>query len=165
MSTNPELDALEAMLDELLEGEAVSFALEGDDQGMLARARRECTALLHDVMQRVSHPLTVETGVERFRIRTHMGWTGDVTTVVALGTPAATLAAHLAALQATAATSLHRLRLLTMIVTATGKVAATIATPGAALLALPIAYRCVREIYERAHARGASAGVAMPREG
>jgi hypothetical protein len=131
------------------EGEAVSFALEGDDEGVLARARRECEALLHDVVQRASHPLTVESGAGHPRIRTRMGWTGDITTFVAPDASHATLAAHAVVMQATLATSLHRLRLLTMIVTATGKIATMIATPGAAVLALPIAYRCVREVYEQ----------------
>jgi hypothetical protein len=133
----------------------VSFGAGEHDEGMLARAKRECSQLIDGLLSSLAHPHVIETGEGRTRIRTRVGWLGDTSTHVEAGAPPAELAAHVAALQASLATSAHRLRLLAMVVTAASKIAPLIATPAGAVIALPIAYKCVRDIHQRWSGSGA----------
>ena len=122
---------------------------DGQKNGLLARAQRECTQLIGQVLGTLSHPIVVDTGEGGARIRTHVGWTGDVDTHLAREVTTAEVAAHAAAMEASLAASGRQLRMLTMIMAAASRIAAVIATPGAAVMALPIAYRCVRDLVEQ----------------
>ncbi|MEM9456888.1 MAG: hypothetical protein AAGF11_22105 [Myxococcota bacterium] len=119
------------------------------DDGLLARAQRECSQLMGQVLGTLSHPIVVETGQGHARIHTRVGWTGDMDTHLAGGTTRAEIVAHAAAMEASLAASGRQLRLLTMLLVASSRIAAVIATPGAAIVALPIAYRCVRDLVEQ----------------
>lgn len=122
---------------------------DGQKDGLLARAQRECTQLIGQVLGTLSHPIVVDTGEGGARIRTHVGWTGDVDTHLAREVTTAEVAAHAAAMEASLAASGRQLRMLTMIMAAASRIAAVIATPGAAVMALPIAYRCVRDLVDQ----------------
>ena len=89
------------------------------------------------------------TAGERVECRTRIGWTGDTICCVAPGTPRERVLVHDAALRAAVAVSVGRIRLLVTIAGAAGKITAMIATPGAAVMALPVAYKCVRDMYEQ----------------
>ena len=130
-------------------GEPLSFDPDAGEPGPLARARRECAQLADAVLRDLAHPVVVETGPDRPRIRTQIGWTGDADTRVAPHASVAEVTAHAVAVEASVRASTRRLRLLTMIVTAAGTIAAMLVAPGAAAMALPIAYRCVRDVYEQ----------------
>jgi hypothetical protein len=133
----------------------VSFGAGEHDEGMLARAQRECSELIDGLLSSLAHPHVIETGEGRTRIRTRVGWLGDTSTHVESGAPSAELTAHVAALEASLTTSAHRMQLLAMVVTAASKIAAMIATPAGGVMALPIAYKCVQDIHQRWSASGA----------
>jgi hypothetical protein len=135
--------------------EVVSFDAEAAPEGLLARAGRELSALVADTLRDASQQAVIDTGPGP-RLRTRVGWGGDAVTVVGPGASAAEVSAHTAALAGALSSSAHRLRILTMVAVAAGKIAAIIAVPGAAVTALPIAYRCVRDVYEQWRASGAN---------
>ena len=74
---------------------------------------------------------------------------GDTICCVAPGTPRERVLVHDAAVRAAVTASVGRIRLLVTIAGAAGKIATMIATPGAAVMALPVAYKCVRDMYEQ----------------
>lgn len=155
-----EVDELWRMVESARRGEGdgesmVSFGAGEPDEGMLARARRKCSELINGLLSSLVHPHVIETGEGRARIRTRVGWLGDTSTYFESGVPQAELAAHVAALEASLTTSAHRMQLLAMVVTAASKIAAMIATPAGGVMALPIAYKCVRDIHQRWSASGA----------
>jgi len=127
--------------------EPVSFDAESFSGGLLARASHELSALVADVLRDASQQAVVETGAGP-RLRTRVGWMGDAVTVVGPAISTAEIDAHAVALAAALSASARRLRLLTLVAVAASKIATIIAVPGAAVTALPIAYRCVREVYE-----------------
>lgn len=126
------------------------FAADGDDGGSLARARRECAAFFRDVWRELSSLAVVRTGEVAY---SRVGWTGDATTALARDIAPAEAAAHAAAVDTALRSCLHRLRLLTTIAAAASRIAALIATPGAGVMALPVAYRCVRDVYDEEQGR------------
>lgn len=130
------------------DGDALSFSAPGEE-GRLARARRELTELVEHVVESLTSLAVVETPDGRARVRTRVGWTGDVTTYVEPLATAALAHEHAAAVEARLTTSMIRLRLLTTVTVAAGKIATMLTTPASAVMALPIAYRCVRDIYEQ----------------
>ncbi len=124
---------------------AVEFA-PSEGEGLLASARRECAQFLRATLEKVTSAASVrsEAGVH-----TRIGWAGDATTLVRHGLSEAEVDRHLTAVQASVTRSGERLRVLTAIVTAAGRIAAIIATPTAAVTALPVAYRCVKDVWNK----------------
>lgn len=116
-------------------------------EGLIARAARELSALMGQVLRDASQQAVVATGMGP-RLHTRVGWMGDAVTHVGPGVSTAETSAHAAEVAAALAASTRRLRLVTMVMAAAAKIAAIIATPGAAVASLPIAYRCVRDVYE-----------------
>lgn len=179
-SADAEVEALWQMLQRARQQgeEAVAFDVDASARaGRLAREQGEHAQVLSRMMERLSHPIIVETREAHAHIKTTVGWTGDMATYVARGTTQARSApagsapagsapaerapeivAHEAALEASLVTNLRRLRLLTLVLIAAGKIAAMIATPSAALRALPIAYKCVRDIYQQWAEQSADTG-------
>jgi len=127
----------------------VSFGVGEDGEGTLARIRRESSELVDGLLSALAKPYVIETGEGPTRIRTRVGWLGDTSTDFARGVSSEVIAAHVATTEASLSTSAHRLHMLVMVVIAAGKIATVIATPGGAVMALPIAYKCVREVYKR----------------
>jgi hypothetical protein len=150
---DPELEHLWQMVEHARgDGdEPVSFAGDADEapasEGLVARVARELMGIVRDASQQAV--------VSRPHVRTRVGWTGTVVTHAAPGLTAAEVEAHAAEVAAAVETSAHRLRLVSLVLVAAGKIAALIAVPGAAVTALPIAYRCVRDVYEQWRASSA----------
>jgi len=125
---------------------AADAALEGP----LARARRECAAFLRQIWREVTSLALVRTGE---LASTRVTWTGNATLVIASSASAQDLGRHHAAVAAALRSASDRLRLVTMIAAAASKIAAMIAVPGAGVAALPVAYRCVRDVYDELRAQ------------
>lgn len=117
--------------------------------GMLARIRRESSELVTGLLSALIDPHVIETGEGPTRIRTRVGWLGDTSTALARGVTPQLVAAHVAATAAELDTSAERLHVLAMVLSTASKIAAVIAAPGGAVMALPIAYKCVREAHRR----------------
>ncbi len=126
---------------------ALHFSAGG---GLFDDLRREFNAFVAGVWRDLTHLAVVDTAAgERVECHTRIGWTGDTTCFVAPGTPRERVLVHDAAVRAAVTVSVGRIRLLVTIAGAAGKIAAMIATPGAAVMALPVAYKCVRDLYEQ----------------
>lgn len=118
--------------------------------GLLDDLRREFNEFAARVWRELTHLAVVDSVAgELVECHTRIGWTGDTIRFVAPGTSRERMLAHDAAVRAAVTASVGRVRLLVMIAAAAGKIAAMIATPGAALMALPVAYKCVRDLYEQ----------------
>jgi hypothetical protein len=150
--TDPQTEALWRLVEHARgeSDEPVSFDAEAPSEGLLARAGRELSQLVAEVLNEASQQALVKTGS---RLRTRVSWTGDAVTVAGPAISAADVAEHAAELATALRSSAHRLRLLTLVLVAAGRIAAIIAVPGAAVTALPIAYQCVRDVYEAWRAR------------
>lgn len=153
-STGPlkpdELDPAElhALLEEAQGGEPLSFDI-GDrplrEQGRLSEAQRALEALVQRVEDDLSVFAPVRTGPEDHPLLiTTAGWDGDVVTLAAPELPSQALAEHALALRRRAQRRAQRLRLLVTTATAAVKLATALSGPGAALLALPIAFHFLR---------------------
>jgi hypothetical protein len=118
--------------------------------GLLGDLRREFNEFTARIWRELTHLAVVDSVAgERVECHTRIGWTGDTIHFVATGTPRERVLAHDAAVRAAVTASVGRVRLLVMIAAAAGKITAMIATPGAAVMALPVAYKCVRDLYEQ----------------
>lgn len=151
MSAAPDLAELDAMLDATLDalgrraavdadGGEVSFGV-GDDVGGLAR--------IEGLLAVFVDACVVETGEGSTRMRTRVGWRGDTISELPPGVTAAQVTAHVAATAAALEERARRLHGLAMVLGAAGRIAAMIAVPGGAVMALPLAYECVRDIHRR----------------
>ena len=127
----------------------VSFGVGEDGDGMPARIRNESSELVDGLFSDLAKPYVIVTGEGPARIRTRVGWLGDASTELTRSVTSEVIAAHVAATETSLSTSAIRLRMLVMVVIAAGKIATMIATPAGAVMALPIAYKCVREVYQR----------------
>jgi hypothetical protein len=126
---------------------ALHFSAGG---GLFDDLWREFNAFVAGVWRDLTHLAIVDTAAgESVQCHTRIGWTGDTTCFVAPGTPRERVLVHDAAVRAAVTVSVGRIRLLVTIAGAAGKIAAMIATPGAAVMALPVAYKCVRDLYEQ----------------
>jgi len=145
--------------DEPEPGALVSFGDE-PSEGRLARAWRECNEFVDGALRAVTSAALVESGQGQTRLRTRVRWDGDATSVVAASISAFEVDDHMRAVERALTTSLQRLRLVTAIVVAAGRVALMLATPAGGIKAMAIAYRCVKTVYEqwRASEPGASRG-------
>lgn len=135
------------------EDAALNFAADAAaaTEGPLARARRECAAFLHQVWREVTSLALVRTGELAV---TRVTWTGSATLVFVPDASAQDLGRHHDSVVVALRAASDRLRLVTMIAATASKIAAMIAIPGAAVTALPVAYRCVRDIYDEWRAQG-----------
>lgn len=162
MSATPELAELDAMLDATLaelgrratadmdagEG-AVSFGVGTDDGGGRVRVRGDAAARLEGLLASLIDDHVIETGAGAARMRTRVGWRGDTSSELPRGVTAVQVAAHLAATAAALEDRTRRLHELALVLSAAGRIAAMIAVPGGAVMALPLAYECVRSLRRR----------------
>ena len=129
----------------------LEFGVTGNE-GPLARMRREWS----EFRARALGELEARCWVGDGRLRTRVGWTGDLQLVLGPGVGADERASHVRSLRAQFERQARRLEVLTAVAVAARRVAGLIAGPGAAMVsALPVAFACVRE----AHARGEGGGV------
>ncbi|MCX4245233.1 hypothetical protein [Paraliomyxa miuraensis] len=136
----------------------ISFEVGDADEtheGRIARLYRESAEKLDGLLSSLATPHVIETGEGPAYIRTRMGWLGDTRTETAPGVPASLLAAHVATTEASLTQSAHRMYVLAKIVSAAATIASAIAAPSGALMALPIAFKCVRDVHRRWSTSGA----------
>lgn len=175
---DPDFAAVERRVDAILadlaraDGGAVSFAAAdpevADLADLLAEARGEPTALhfsgggrlaalqgefagfVRRVWRELTHLAIVDTrSAGRVVVHTRVGWAGDSVCVVARDAGRERLQAHAAAVEAAVHGFGRRLRLLATIAATAGKISVMLASPAAAFMALPVAYKCVRDVYEQ----------------
>jgi hypothetical protein len=128
---------------------ALGFAVGEDEHGMWARIRRESTEPFDGLLSVLASSHVIETGEGPTRIRTHVGWLGDTRTQLARGVTSELVAAHVSATQASLTQRAHRLHVLAMVLDAARRITEVIAAPSGAVIALPIAYKCVRAVHRR----------------
>jgi hypothetical protein len=117
--------------------------------GLFAGLQAEFAEFTRVLWRELTHLAIVETRGDRGALRTSIGWTGDTTCMIAGTVEPARARAHAVAVAVAVAGFTRRLRLLTTLATAAGKIAALVATPGGALAALPVAYKCTRDLYDQ----------------
>ncbi len=138
---------------------ALDFSAEARDGGPLAELRRDFAAFIRGVWRDLRHLAVVDTGGEgQVQVHTRIGWTGDTISVIAGDVGVAQLDAHGAAVRAAVLATTRRIRLLTTMATTATKIAAMIASPSGAVMALPLAYKLVREMYEQWRTTGPEPG-------
>lgn len=120
-----------------------------DGHAELLAARRECEAFLRDALRDLG-PADVRSEHAASRVQLD----GDARTALAPDITPEAARAHALAVAAALAAAARRLRLLAAVTTAAAAIAALITAPGAGLVALPIAYRCVRDVYDPPRAPG-----------
>lgn len=129
--------------------EGISFGLIEQASGALGRAKEKFETLLEQVNHEVLHFAWVETKIAGQLIaRTEVGWSGDSTTVWNDATSAERISLHRRTLEVVSQTRQLKLRLLLTITSGAAKVAALMAAPGGAVLALPAVYQYVIKILE-----------------
>ncbi|MCA9709742.1 MAG: hypothetical protein KDK70_28140 [Myxococcales bacterium] len=159
MSTAPDLAEFDAMLDATLatlarraavdaDGGEVSFGV-GDDVGGIVRVGRDVVERLEDLLSIFVDDQVIETGEGPLRIRSRVSWRGDTTSELPPGVTAAQVAAHVAATVAVLEERARRLHGLAMMLSTAGRIAGMFAVPGGAVMVLPIAYECVRDLHRR----------------
>lgn len=130
--------------------EGVSFGIIEDAGAVLGQAKEKFTALLEQVNHEMLHFARVETKIAGQLIaRTEVGWSGDATTIWHNLTSAEQMALHRRTLVIVSRTRHLRLRLLFTVTGGAAKMAASMAAPGGAVLALPAMYRYVTTILEQ----------------
>lgn len=113
----------------------------------LADLRHDFAAFTREAWRELTHLAVVDTRMDgRVRLSTRIGWTGDTTSVLAGDVGAAELHAHGLALGAAVRSCTRRIALLVATASAARKIMTLIASPAGAAMALPIAYRFVRDI-------------------
>lgn len=127
---------------ELLDG---ADAPESDPRGARWReAHAKLAAFCRQVEEDLRFAAVVRTQTDEApAAATWMGWGGTTATVAGPGTDAR---AHFAAVRSAVVPRLRRIRLLTLTLAATARIAAAVSIPGGALAALPVAFHLVRRV-------------------
>ncbi len=131
------------------DGRDEMFSFDDADAGLWDTARQECADFLERALELISHPASVRSPELGTRIHTNVSWTGDTTTLVQTRVSSAQIEAHMTRVGHAIERSHRLLRMLTSILVAAGRIAVIIATPAGAARAVPIAYRCVKEVWKQ----------------
>ncbi len=127
--------------------DVVSFGMSEEFSGALAEAKSRLDALVEQVNREVLHFIWVETQVDgRLVGRTMIDWSGDAQTWWSAGVTDEQAALHQSTLRIAAQTRNLKLRLFSTVTSGAAKVAALMATPGGAVLALPAVFQYVMKI-------------------
>ncbi len=127
----------------------ISFEAPGPEE----RARQETSSqwrvFVEQVRRMVSHYARIETEMGGALIgQTAVGWTGDFDTVWGGDVSADSMGLHHQSVQLALGSRLALIRLLTIVGTGATKLALRLSVPGAQLLALPAAWKFVRDVLE-----------------
>lgn len=129
----------------------VSFGLTEDLSGAWQAAESQFQALIAQIDRDVLHFAWVETNISNQLIaRTTVDWSGDAQTIWMQSVSDRQIALHQRALYITTQTRNLRLRLFVTVTSGAAKMAALMATPGGAVLALPAMYQYVIKILKQA---------------
>lgn len=121
----------------------------------LADLRRDFAAFAREAWREWTHLAVVDTRTDgRVRLSTRIGWTGDTISVSGGEVGAAELHAHGLALAAAVRSCTRRIALLATTASAARKIMTLIPSPAGAAMALPVAYKFVRDIYQQWDSEG-----------
>lgn len=116
----------------------------------LADLRRDFAAFTREAWREWTHLAVVDTRMDgRAQLSTRIGWTGDTISVSGGEVGAAELHTHGLALAAAVRSCTRRIALLATTASAARKIMTLIPSPAGAAMALPIAYKFVRDIYQQ----------------
>ena len=126
----------------------ISFAVPGEE----AAAEREFTGVLRRLTDAVRYFAVVETRLGgQLAARTSIAWSADAETFwPAAPMPANTLALHTRSLRLALASRAALLRILLVTAQGAARLAGTLALPGGALLALPVAWKFINQVLAEA---------------
>jgi hypothetical protein len=136
-----------AALDQIKGGDTVSFGLLDEGQAALGEAQEKFQRVMERVAQALIYYALVETRLEsRLVGKTGLTWAADAQTLWASDAPPEYLALHRRTLALTIASRNALMR--TFMLTAQGavKLSALLATPGGAVLALPVAWKFINQV-------------------
>lgn len=129
----------------------VSFGLNEEISGALGAAKTQFESLLAQIDRDILHFAWVETTIAGQLIaHTTVDWSGDAQTAWAEGIDGEQASLHQSTLKTVTQTRNLRLRLFVTVASGAAKVASLMATPGGAVLALPVVYKYVLQIVAQA---------------
>jgi hypothetical protein len=146
------LDEPEAELLDLLDtinrpAVGVSFAVGGEDRSKIEQAFDQFGADMNHLLRLVTHFAWVETEIEGQLLgRSVVSWTGDLDTNWATGLEAEVYQLHKRSLKQALGTRNIALHAVTITAQSAAKLTVLLAAPGGALLALPVAWKFVKQI-------------------
>ena len=143
----PEADLLDLVETINSPAVGVSFAVGGEDQSKIETAFAQFDDDMQRLLRLVTHFAWVETEVEgQLLSRSVVSWTGDLDTNWAAGLKADIYQLHKRSLIQALATRNIALHAITITAQSAVKLSVLLATPGGAILALPLAWKFVKQI-------------------
>jgi hypothetical protein len=131
-------------------GDQVSFGFTDSFGGKWAEVKVEFDAFMEKINRDVLHFATIETEADgKIFARSQVDWSGDAVVVFAEGASDENLLAHSRQFQRELMQKNLRLRMFATVATAAGKITLMLTTPGAAVMALPLAYKYVSQLSEQ----------------
>ena len=125
----------------------VSFEVGGEDQSKLETAFTQFGADMEHLFRLVTHFAWVETQIEDVLLgRSIVSWTGDLDTSWKSGLKDEIHQLHKSSLNQALATRNLVLHAVTITTKSAAKLAVLLATPGGAILALPVAWKFIKQI-------------------
>ena len=116
----------------------------------LEQAKAQFNALLEQVNREVLHFAWVETATsDKTLARTTIDWSGDAVTVWDAAISEAQIELHRRTLRFATHSRALKMQMVMTIAGGAGKLSALMATPGGAVLALPVVYKYVRQIMDQ----------------
>lgn len=113
----------------------------------LEKAREQFDALLEQVNREVMHFAWVETAIPGQTLaKTTIDWSGDAETAWASGITPEQISLHNRTIHFATRSRALKIQMVFTIAGGAGKLSALMATPGGAVLAMPVVYKYVREI-------------------
>lgn len=144
---DPEADALGLLHALELPAVGVSFAAGDEEQRGLNQAFDQFKADMDNLMRLVTHFAWVETQQDNLLIgRTIVGWSGDLDMLWRTGLTPQAQELHQRSLSQALASRNILLHATVVTVRSAAKLAVLLTTPGGALLAIPVAWKFIKEI-------------------
>mgnify|MGYP001247333403 CR=1 FL=1 len=142
-----------ALIQEAETGQAdkgVSFGIGETVSDAMQKAQADFDAFMERINRDVLNFAQVESGAADSPLAvTRINWTGDALTVLAADAALDDLRVHAARLRRELLTRNLRLRMFSTVTIAAGKISLALTTPGAALMALPMAYQFVSQLSQQ----------------
>lgn len=144
----PEYELLELL--RAIEPREVDFGITETVTEALQKARADFSAFLEQINRDLWLFATVETWDDSvLKASTRLHWGGNLLTVISADLAPGVFSGHAEDLHWNWMTRLLRLRMLSTVTAAAGKIALTMSTPGAGLLVLPVAYQYLTRLSEQ----------------
>lgn len=128
----------------------VSFGIGETVSDTMQKAQADFDAFMERINRDVLNFAQVESGAADSPLAvTRINWTGDALTVLAADAAIDDLRAHSRSLRRELLSRNLRLRMFSTVTIAAGKISLALTTPGAALMALPMAYQFVSQLSQQ----------------